>query len=65
MSRGRVTEFDAHRGLGVVTDDAGRAWPFHCIEIADGSREIPVGAEVEFGTIAKLGRFEAAHIARV
>ena len=40
--------------------DEGGEWPFHCIEIADGTRDIAVGAEVAFGVIAKLGRFEAA-----
>jgi len=65
MPTGHVTEFDAHRGLGVVTDSSGQAWPFHCIEIADGSRHIPVGIEVEFATIPKLGRIEAARITRV
>jgi cold shock CspA family protein len=59
---GRVTEFDADRGLGVVTTVDGVAHPFHCIEIAGGSREIEVGAEVDFELVAKLGRYEAAAV---
>ncbi len=37
-------------------------YPFHCIEIADGSRSIDVGADVSFDVLAKLGRWEAANI---
>ena len=36
--------------------------PFHCIEIADGSRDIAVGALVRYGHRYKLGRVEAAQI---
>ena len=36
--------------------------PFHCIVIADGSRDIDVGTEVEFDLISKLGRYEADHV---
>jgi cold shock CspA family protein len=57
-----VTTFDKAVGLGEITGDDGRIVPFHCIVIADGSRDIPVGAEVEFALMAKLGRYEAAHI---
>ena len=62
---GRVVEFDEHRGLGVVTADDGTRYPFHCTQIADGTREIPVGAAVEF-TVAPgpLGRWEAVAIHR-
>jgi cold shock CspA family protein len=60
--RGVVTAFDADAGLGVVTDSGGTEYPFHCIEIADGSRTIVVGAEVIFDLRPKLGRWEAAAI---
>jgi hypothetical protein len=30
--------------------------------IADGSRDIPVGVEVEFDLLCKLGRYEADHV---
>ena len=45
---GRVGAFDATRGLGSVTDDAGVAYPFHATAIADGSRRIEVGTRVAF-----------------
>jgi CspA family cold shock protein len=61
MLTGTVVEFDALVGLGVIeADDV--AYPFHCIEIADGSRDIAVGAEVIFEVLAKFGRYEAASI---
>jgi cold shock CspA family protein len=60
--RGRVAEFDAAVGLGVIVDDEGRRYPFHCVEIADGSRDIAVGAVVRFDVLPKLGRYEAAAI---
>lgn len=63
MKRGVVSEFDAHVGLGVVRGDDGVAYPFHCTKIANGSRTIPVGATVEFDTMAgMLGRYEACEI---
>ena len=60
--RGTVTMFDKQVGLGEITAVDGRLVPFHCIVIADGSRDIPVGVEVEFDLLAKLGRYEATHI---
>jgi CspA family cold shock protein len=59
---GTVTAFDESVGLGVVTGTDGVDHPFHCIEIADGSRSIPVGAHVTFDVLAKLGRWEAANL---
>jgi cold shock CspA family protein len=60
--RGTVTAFDKEIGLGEISTDDGRTVPFHCVVIADGSRDIPVGATVEFVLIPKLGRYEASHI---
>jgi hypothetical protein len=58
--RGTVVSFDAQVGLGVV-EAGGVQYPFHCTQIADGSREIAVATPVEFGLIAgRLGRTEAA-----
>ena len=62
--RGVVTAFDEQSGLGVVSDVDGVDRSFHCIEIADGTRTIEVGAEVSFGLLAKLGRWEAANVRR-
>ncbi len=59
---GVVTAFEPDVGLGTVTDAAGTEYRFHCIEIADGSRDIAVGAEVGFDVIPKLGRWEAARL---
>jgi CspA family cold shock protein len=57
---GAVTAFDEAAGLGVVTADDGTEYPFHCTQIADGTRTIAVGAPVAFTVIARLGRWEAA-----
>ena len=59
---GVVTTFDKGVGLGEITSADGDIVPFHCVVIADGSRDIPVGAQVEFSLIPKLGRHEASHI---
>ena len=56
------TEFDADRGLGTIRSDTGDDHEFHCVEIADGSRDIPIGAEVTFEILPKFGRYEAADI---
>jgi len=63
--RGTVTTFDKGVGLGEITRDDGAVVPFHCIVIADGSRDIPVGTEVEFDLLAKLGRYEADHVVAI
>lgn len=60
--RGVVTAFDEAAGLGVIDGADGTEYPFHCIEIADGSRTIDPGVEVGFDVLAKLGRWEAANI---
>jgi CspA family cold shock protein len=58
---GTVVEFDAEVGLGVI-DVGGDRYPFHCVEISDGSRNVAVGADVSFDVLAKFGRYEAANI---
>jgi cold shock CspA family protein len=63
--RGTVTAFDREVGLGVITRDDGWVVPFHCIVIADGTRDIPVGADVEFELMGKLGRYEADHVVAI
>ncbi len=62
---GTVTAFDEHVGLGTVVADDGTAYLFHCVEIADGSRTIPVGTGVSFERLAKLGRYEASAVTPV
>jgi cold shock CspA family protein len=59
---GAVTEFDFDRALGVITSADGTSFPFHCVSIADGSRNIDPGAPVSFRVLLKLGRREAGDI---
>ena len=60
---GSVSAFDERRGLGEVTGADGTVYPFHSIAIADGTRSIAVGTEVEFEIVpGGLGRWEAATI---
>lgn len=67
LARGRglsgiVVSFDADVGLGEIESSAGERHLFHCIEIANGSRNIVVGADVDFDLLHKFGRVEAANI---
>lgn len=48
VGKGKVGFFDPDVGLGEVVGDDGRGYPFHCTEIADGSRRIEAGTEVQF-----------------
>ncbi|MET0275648.1 MAG: hypothetical protein ABW211_02250 [Acidimicrobiia bacterium] len=60
---GTVTEFDQHRGIGAVTTDTGLQLRFHCTTIADGTRTIPVGAEVNIAIVnGPRGDYEAADL---
>lgn len=63
VGTGQVIEFDADVGLGTVRADDGTELRFHCTQIADGSRDIPVGAPVRFGVVpGHGGRWEAADL---
>ncbi len=60
---GTVDSFDAEVGLGAIRGDDGGTYPFHCTEIADGSRTIAPGTAVCFQVVAgHLGRWEAAAV---
>ena len=60
---GVVTEFDEPRGLGVVRDDDGRSYGFHCTALADGTRNVDPGVRVVFAvTAGHGGRYEARAI---
>lgn len=59
---GRVVSFDPAVGLGEIESSTGERHLFHCIEIADGTRDIAVGADVGFDLLPKFGRAEAANI---
>jgi CspA family cold shock protein len=57
----------AGAGAGAAERAEGAAgaarYPFHCTQIADGSRVVAVGAPVSFGLLAgRGGRWEAADI---
>jgi len=56
---GTVVAFDAAVGLGTVRAVDGTEHLFHCVEIADGTRDIAVGASVTFVPTPKRGRVEA------
>lgn len=60
--RGIVTAFDAHVGLGDITIADGAVVMFHCAEIADGSRQIDLGTEIECDVVMKFSRAEASAI---
>jgi 'Cold-shock' DNA-binding domain len=62
---GTVVEFDEAVGLGKVraAGSGSGDFPFHCTQIADGSRTVAVGAHVTFSVVpGHLGRWEAADI---
>jgi cold shock CspA family protein len=59
---GTVNWFDDGRGLGTIVADDGVAFPFHCTQIADGSRTIAEKASVSFDLLCKFGRYEATSI---
>jgi cold shock CspA family protein len=60
---GTVVAFDERRGLGEIQSADGTRLPFHCTQIADGSRTIAVKASVTFEVVpGQLGRWEAADI---
>ena len=59
---GQVSEFDEQVGLGAIAAGSNR-FPFHCTQIADGSRRIEVGINVTFVVEpGRLGRWEAAAV---
>jgi cold shock CspA family protein len=63
--RGTVSAFDDRRGVGEIEAE-GERYFFHCTQLADRSRSIPVGTEVEFEVTPGLpGRWEATVITAV
>jgi cold shock CspA family protein len=64
--RGTVSEFDKAKGYGTVRAADGRELFFHCTQIADGSRTIPLGAAVGFEIVpGHNGRWEAAAVVQL
>ena len=61
---GRVVVFDAERGLGEIEEPDGTRRAFHCTQVADGSRTVPVGAVVRYVLVpSSLGAWEASEVA--
>ncbi len=66
IERGRVVDYDDHKGYGFVATADGRRLFFHCTAIADGTRTIPVDVEVEFEEVTDpRGKPEAAAVRMV
>jgi cold shock CspA family protein len=64
--RGRVENFDELRGDGVLTNDEGTEFYFHCVNIADGSRSVNPGQRVTAQRgVGHLGHDEAFAIEKV
>ena len=58
--RGVVSAYDPAAGYGKVRRDDGTEWWFHCTAIADGTRDIAVGASRVFRLVpGRCGRWEA------
>jgi cold shock CspA family protein len=56
---GVVESFDERRGDGFVLSDSGERFYFHCVSIADGSRQIDVGVRVKATRrVGRVGRDE-------
>ena len=54
------------RGLGEIEEPDGTRRAFHCTQVADGSRAVPVGARVRYVLVpGALGAWEASEIAVV
>jgi cold shock CspA family protein len=64
MLEGSVVEFDEARGLGTVAAGEQR-YPFHCTQLADGTRTVEVGVTVAFEVApGHLGTWEATQITK-
>lgn len=62
-AHGVVAAFDERRGIGTVRGGDGTEYPFHCTQIAGGTRTIATGIAVRFAIVAgHRGRLEAAAI---
>lgn len=59
---GVVQAFDHHEGLGWIADAEGNRYLFHCAELTDGTRDVPVGSRVTFESALRFGHLEATLI---
>jgi cold shock CspA family protein len=63
MIEGVVEGFDARAGYGYLRADDGARYFFHCVDIADGSREIGQGVRARGERAAgHLGRDELRRV---
>lgn len=61
--RGTVASFDDRAGWGILRTGDSRELFFHCTQIADGTRTIPVGVAVEAECRPiGVGQWEAAGV---
>jgi cold shock CspA family protein len=61
---GTIAAFDDDAGWGTLRTEAGDEVFFHCTQIADGSRTIPVGVAVTAEVLPiGLGEWEATSVA--
>lgn len=64
--RATVESFDEYRGDGVLLDDSGERFYFHCVTLGDGTRTIPVGTRVlARRRVGLMGCDEAEAVERV
>jgi cold shock CspA family protein len=64
--RGIVETFDVRRGDGIIRSDRGERLYFHCVSIADGSRQIDADVRVEARRrVGHVGRDEAVDVVKV
>jgi cold shock CspA family protein len=60
---GTVRAFNSHRGDGVIVGDNAVSYYFHCVEIANGTRNINVGERVSAATrVGLLGSDEMCDV---
>lgn len=63
---GHIAAFDDHAGWGTLRTAEGAEVFFHCTQIADGTRTIPVGVTVEADSAPTgPGTWEAVDVRRV
>jgi len=63
---GVIETFDVRRGDGVFRGDDGRAYYFHCVSIADGTRTISPGARARGRrAVGRLGHDEVVDVAPI
>jgi len=63
---GHVASFDEARGDGVVVTELGESLYFHCVNIADGTRQVTVGAQVSgLRAVGRLGSDELVDLQEI